>query len=244
MPSGVALDANDNLLIADTGNNRIVEIDDPLENFTISRVIGQGPADNFESGERNYPDGIADASGMAAPVALGFDSQGNLYASDEQNSRVLEFTFPFPTGTSLVRAAAVYGQGTTGENFAGNTCHDGGTGRPINSATLCNPRGVAIDAVGDLYVGDSANDRVLRFPHAFVGFIPVPAARTTARGAKLQVQPKVIHFGRVTSITPRTFTITSTGNQPLIGFVLTTNPLLFTVSEGAIFHWRARRAPW
>ena len=111
MPYGLALDANDNLLVADTGNNRIVEIDDALKNFTFTRVFGQGLADHFDSRDANHPDGITGASGMEAPVALGFDNQGNLYASDAQNSRVLEFTFSFSQGGQRSRRGSGFWTG-------------------------------------------------------------------------------------------------------------------------------------
>jgi hypothetical protein len=49
----------------------------------------------------------------------------------------------------------VYGQ----PNLDGNACNNGG----VSATSLCDPRGIAVDADGKLYVADRGNNRVLMF---------------------------------------------------------------------------------
>lgn len=106
-------------------------------------------------------------------ASMDVDKEGNLYVPDFTNSRVLKFNKPFETDTV---ADEVWGQ----ENFSGNLCNltddDLGLG-PIPNPTnksLCMGRnnsyqvsftaGVDVDQQGNLWVADSSNHRVLRFP--------------------------------------------------------------------------------
>ena len=78
MPTGVALNAQSNLFVADFANNRVLEFDNPLTNFTAVRVFGQGTADSFGTS-----DAATTQDGMFTPFAATFDNAGNLYVSDE-----------------------------------------------------------------------------------------------------------------------------------------------------------------
>jgi sugar lactone lactonase YvrE len=72
------------------------------------------------------------------------DAAGNIYASDQDNSRVVKIS---PAGILTV----VAGNGAKG--FSG----DGG---PATSATLWGPIGVAVDAAGSVYIADFNNYRI------------------------------------------------------------------------------------
>jgi hypothetical protein len=79
---------------------------------------------------------------------------------------VLEFTNPLAPNAT---ANLVFGQGANGTNFGASTCSDGLSGNPAPSATgLCNLERVALDTANDLFVSDSANNRVLEYdtPHS------------------------------------------------------------------------------
>jgi uncharacterized protein (TIGR03437 family) len=87
--------------------------------------------------------GAARSAGMA-PNAVAADGAGNVYAADLISSRVFKIS---PSGTVTTFA----GNGAT--TFVG----DGG---PATRASLFNPRGVAADASGNVYILDSTNNRV------------------------------------------------------------------------------------
>lgn len=93
------------------------------------------------------------------------DAQGNLYVTDSYNNRVLKYPSPFlQQGT--ISANDVWGQ----NDFTGNQCNKNQS-NPDNS-TLCfgwsgnnnMSAGVEIDTNGNMWVADSGNNRVLRFP--------------------------------------------------------------------------------
>ncbi|MGA2721003.1 MAG: hypothetical protein ABSG79_01205 [Bryobacteraceae bacterium] len=132
-PYGVAVDAAGNLYVADWGNNRIRMV----SNGVITTVAGTGTR-GF-SGDN----GPATSAQLANPQGVAVDSAGNLYIADFGNSRVREVSNGVIT--------TVAGNGAPG--FSG----DNG---PATSAQLANPYGVAIDAAGNLYIGDSGNNRV------------------------------------------------------------------------------------
>ncbi len=83
---------------------------------------------------------------MYDPVAIAFDTAGNLYIADSNNNVVRKVT-PAP---NLV-ITTVAGNGTAG--FKG----DGGTPQ---FAELSHPRGVVVDNQGNVYIADSLNNRV------------------------------------------------------------------------------------
>ena len=95
---------------------------------------------------------INDGTSFNQPENVAVDSQGHLYVSDIQNSRVL----CFPNAASFTNGAAatlVIGQ----PDFFSYGCNNGG----VNASTLCNPAGVAVDNSNNLYVSDDRNNRVL-----------------------------------------------------------------------------------
>ena len=87
LPNDVDLDAAGDVYIADSGNNRIREID---TTGVINTVVG---------GLNN-----AGSAGINAPSALAFDKNGNLYFSDAGNNAVREV---FPAGALAFPATAI-----------------------------------------------------------------------------------------------------------------------------------------
>jgi len=107
-PRAVACDAAGNLWVADTGNNRVLRFAANSLNATppppADTVIGQKDFASY------VPDaaGQISASGLDTPSGLALDAQGNLYVSDSNNQRVLEFPKPGP-GNQNPAATVVFG---------------------------------------------------------------------------------------------------------------------------------------
>ena len=122
-------------------------------------VIGQP---DFYSGDP-YSDGPGPTAGtLFEPTAAAVDGAGNLYVSDSQSNRVLEYNQPF-AGCGVFpcvggSANLVFGQGGS---FTSRDCNIKGV--RVDADSLCTPLGVAIDAVGNLYVADRGNSRVLEY---------------------------------------------------------------------------------
>jgi hypothetical protein len=112
------------------------------------------------------PDTAFSLEEQRSKANMAIDSAGNLYVPDMENNRVLMYKSPFTTDTI---ADAVWGQ----DDFAGNLPNKGGS---INDSTLSfdfafygsggleKHGAVAIDAQGNLWVADTGNNRILRFP--------------------------------------------------------------------------------
>ncbi len=155
-PEGVAVvGSSANLYVVDNGNNRVLEYNTPLVSDTTADVVfGQGG--NFYS---NSCGGVS-ADSLCEPFGAAVDPGGNLYIADEGNNRVLEYNTPLTNTT----ADRVFGQPGS---FNSYLCNNGGV---VSADSLCVPFGVTTDFVGNLYVADLVNNRVLGYN--------TPAART------------------------------------------------------------------
>lgn len=193
LPHGVLVDrtnaAANKLYVYDAGNNRILGFDlntcrssltDPL-GCTAAIVIGQpgmnSSACNGDSAFQNYPlrapasasslcglpENSISISESGSGASMAVDAAGNLYVTDFWNHRVLKYNDPFNTDRV---ADDVWGQ----SNFSNNACNKGMSSPDATS--LCFgwgestnwTAGVSVDASGALWVVDSGNNRVLRFP--------------------------------------------------------------------------------
>jgi sugar lactone lactonase YvrE len=105
-------------------------------------------------------------------------SRGNLYVPDFFNNRILRYDDPFATDSI---ADDVWGQA----DFAGVTCNRGASVYKPSANSLClGPppgsgdlmAGVALDAANNLWVTDTQNNRVLRFPFDQTRGVPAPIA--------------------------------------------------------------------
>jgi sugar lactone lactonase YvrE len=142
-PTSTALDNAGNLLIVDSGNNRIRKVDTA---GVITTVVGNGSA-GF-SGDN----GPASAAQLNQPGSVVLDHQGNMYISDSFNQRIRKVDVSGEITT-------VAGAGTAG--FSG----DGG---PATLAQFNLPMGLALDPAGNLYIADLFNSRIRRVDTAGV----------------------------------------------------------------------------
>ena len=104
---------------------------------------------------------------------VAFDAKGDLFVADTANNRVIEYK---PS------SATSYPQ--VGTVVAGT----GGQGSGLNQ--LNNPSGVALDANGDLFVGDSSNNRVMEYAYnAATGTYPSAGKIVAGTGTALGARP-------------------------------------------------------
>jgi sugar lactone lactonase YvrE len=149
-PVGVAVDQSGNLLISDRGNNQIRRVDARTGN--ISTVAG-----NRISGFSG-DNGPATQASLSAPTSLAVDKDGNLFIADTANNRVR-------------RVDAISGMiDTVAGNGKGAFLGDNG---PPKAASLNNPRGLAVDESGNLFISDSLNNRIRRVDSGMKSIITV-----------------------------------------------------------------------
>jgi sugar lactone lactonase YvrE len=132
-PFGIGVDGRGNLLIADTGNNRVREV---TTAGIIMTIAGDGTHNYSGDG------GPATSAQLYDPQGIAVSATGTVYVSEY--GRVRKFT---PGGS----ITTVVGTGIQGYSGDGSTA----------TASLLNqPQGLAVDASGTLFIADSANNRI------------------------------------------------------------------------------------
>ena len=130
----VWVDANGEMYIADTGNNRVRKID----SSGIVRTIAGGV-----SGEGR----LATRASLNGPMDMAVDAAGNVYIADTENHTVKKVD----ASTGILTTVA--GGGTAdGPEY--------GDGGPAIEARLQSPRGVCVDRDGNLIIVDAGNFRI------------------------------------------------------------------------------------
>lgn len=134
-PTGIALGPDQSLYIADTDNHLVRKVS---PTGTISTIAGTGQAGFSGDG------GPARNATFNAPTGVVVDPGGNVYVSDNNNSRVRRIS---ASGTiSTVAGNGLY-------RFSPE-----GTPAPISF--LYRPRGIAVDRSGNIFVADTDNHRI------------------------------------------------------------------------------------
>lgn len=154
-PSGLAIDTRGgaaHLYVADLGNNRVLAWQDgrtASNGQQADLVLGQPTLD------RAAAFGIGNG-GFNGPNAVAVHpTTGDVYVADSANNRVLRFPEPFAHPDN-VEPNKVYGQ----PSFNSNAANNGG----LSGRSMRNPTGLTFDSSGNLWVCDTQNHRVLRFP--------------------------------------------------------------------------------
>ena len=137
-PSGVAIDKQGNIIIADTSNNRIRKVS--ADGRTVSTIAGNGAA--------GFKDGPAAEAEFDGPIGVAVDRKGNVFVADTYNDSV--------------RKISVDGNVTT---LAGSGSPGYADGQGA-SALFDTPCGVAEDKEGNLYVADAGNHAIRKLTSA------------------------------------------------------------------------------
>ncbi|WP_164716306.1 S-layer homology domain-containing protein [Paenibacillus whitsoniae] len=129
-PYGVALDKDGNLLIADTANSRVRQVN--KNTGMISTIVGTGVDGNSGDG------GAATGAQISQPLHLAVDVDGTLYIVDagNQNARKVDLEGKIST---------LKGKNPTFPNMQEQYLE------------LNYPQGIAVDGMGNVYVPDSLN---------------------------------------------------------------------------------------
>jgi sugar lactone lactonase YvrE len=149
-PNGVAFDPTGNLYIAEWLNNRVRKVS---RDGTITTVAGTGKPGFSGDG------GKATEAQLHAPVYLVVDGVDNLFISDAYNHRVRKVTpdgiISTYAGSGPVEETSL----TAGLAKKGSFSGDNGL---ATDAHLNAPSGLAVDALGNLFISDTLNNRVRR----------------------------------------------------------------------------------
>jgi trimeric autotransporter adhesin len=165
-PTGIFVDANNNVFIADSGNHVIREV--AATTLIITTVAGTGGASGF-SGDG----GAATSAKLNNPTGVFVDASNDIFIADSGNNVIREVV-----GTTISTIAGTPPPALGG--FAGN-------GGLATAAVLHNPLSVSLDSNGNIYIADQGNNEIREIVKAtgniqnFVGS-PTGAAGATGDG--------------------------------------------------------------
>jgi sugar lactone lactonase YvrE len=134
-PKGIIFDRQGNLIITDSGNDKIKKLDPA---GVITTIAGTGSPGGAGDG------GPATKAQLDEPRTLALGLDGTLYVTEPRAHRVRRID---PSGLIWTFA------GTGRPGFSG----DGG---PATKATLNFARGVGVDGAGTVFIADSLNQRI------------------------------------------------------------------------------------
>lgn len=188
-PSGVALDGNLNLYVADAGNQRIRKVS---AQGVVTTIAGSGVAASN--------DGLGTAAGFNNPAGIAVDANGNIYVSDAYNNRIRKIS---PAGVVTTLAGNSCTTVLGGITFG---CFADGTG---SAASFNFPAGLLVDGNGIGYVADFSNNRIRKFTQTSTGAYSVNPALPA--GLSLDASTGAI-TGTPTGETPATNYVVSAVN--------------------------------
>ncbi len=139
-PYGIAVDSGGYVYVADTLNHTIRKI---TPDGMVSTLAGQ-------AGSTGNDDGPGSQARFTAPYGVAVDAGGNVYVADYFNNLIRKIT---PQGFVSTVAGQVENDP---DDFPLNGSADGAG----SAARFYNPKGIAVDPAGTIYVADSFNNAV------------------------------------------------------------------------------------
>ena len=162
-PAGLAVDANENVYVADSANDTIREISSSGQVTTIAGIAGTPGA----------ADGPTSVAQLNLPTGVAVDSAGDVFVTDNQNQTIREIS---------------QGAVTTIAGYAGDSGTSDGWGP---SARFESPAGLSIDGNGDLFLADYLSDTIREcattypIPQGAPVVAASPESQTVAPGANV-----------------------------------------------------------
>lgn len=134
-PSGIAVDKVGNIYVADSNN------------YTVRKITPAGVVSTLagQAGYYGSTDGTGAVARFSTLAGIAVDASGNVFVADSDNNVIREIT-PDGVVTTIAGSAGVYGSAD-------------GTGA---AAHFDQPKGVAVDAFGTVYVADWGNHTIRR----------------------------------------------------------------------------------
>jgi sugar lactone lactonase YvrE len=152
-PSGIAVDASNNVYVSDTDNSVIRQLTPVGTNWVVTTIAG------ITNAGLPFRDGTNQNALFDQPAGLAVDRAGNVFVSDTENYCIRKIT---PEGTNWV-VTTIAG---TAQNANPGSVADGTNGAatfyspyyPPN--LLFGPMGIAVDANDNLYVADGGDELI------------------------------------------------------------------------------------
>ncbi len=138
-PSGITLDSDENIVVADRRANRVFRVD--ATTGSVEVIAGSGRAGFSNDGN------LAINADLLHPEWVAYDATGNLFVADRGNHRVRKIDHR----TGVITTVA-----GTGE-FLSN-----GDGGPATEAALTNPFGIVFDESDNLFIFDTETHMIRR----------------------------------------------------------------------------------
>jgi sugar lactone lactonase YvrE len=184
-PKGVAIDNSGNIYVADTGNHSIRKITSTGVVTTIAGFSTFG-----------FVDGIGNVARFRSPTGIAIDNSGDIYVADTGNHSIRKIT-----STGVVTTIA--GSSTFG--FV-----DGS----LAQSRFNNPKGIALDSSGNIYVSDSGNNRIrkITLSNASINYSGSPFCKSLTSTQSVTLTASGGFIGGVFSSSPGLILNSTNGN--------------------------------
>jgi hypothetical protein len=150
-PTGVAVDTNGNIYVADQVNSTVRRISPAGTNWVVSTIAGL--AGNYGSAN-----GTNDVARFHYPAGVAVDLAGNVYVADQINSTIRKLT---PLGSNNWAVTTI--AGTPGVN--------GSTDGTNSAARFYWPSDLSVDSSGNIFVADTFNNTIRKITPVGANFL-------------------------------------------------------------------------
>ncbi len=152
-PSGIVLDPNNDLIVADTNNHAIRKV-------TYDATSNSGMVNNFAGsiGTSGFSDGPASAAFFYGPAGVSIDAGNNIIVADTSNHVIRKIAqVQTMTNTSIGTSTI-----TEVSTIAGVPNSSGSNDGIANTAKFTFPHAVSVDSFGNIFVADTGNNLIRR----------------------------------------------------------------------------------